>query len=210
MNYLYRLFSQERFRHFLHRQTLPSPAPMEQVQQSAPADPPDPLPGRDMMFTLIRENLTMQIQAGDQLDTKASGILVGGTTLVGFAFLVQHHPAGNCSSLIPIWMHHWPISMRLAIPYLPFLLSYVFTMIFAVLAFRIQTYWNVPDPVTALKRMNEPEKVLKESISQATAHFAKFNQTIVEWKARRIEWALYLLLAEIAFLVLLLVYQTVC
>lgn len=180
MSYLYRLFSQGRFRRFLHRQTLPSSVPQGQVQQSTPADPPDPLPGRDMMFALIRENLTMQIQTGDQLDTKASGVIVGGTTLVGFAFLVQHHPSGNCSSLIPIWLHHLPLAVRLAIPFIPFLFSYVLTMIFAVLAVRVETYWNVPDPVIALRRMNEPEKALKESISQATAHYAKVNQAVVQ------------------------------
>jgi hypothetical protein len=162
------------------------------------------------MYSLIRENLTTQLQVADQQDTKASGILVGGTTLVGFGFLVQHHLTGNCSSLIPNWVHRWPITVRLGLPYVPFLICYILTMIFAVLAYRVQIYWNVPDPVTALKRMNEPEKDLKYSLSQATAHYSKVNETILKWKADQIEWALRMLLAETAFLVLLLVYQTIC
>jgi hypothetical protein len=162
------------------------------------------------MFTLIREHLTMQHQVADQQDTKASGILIGGTTMVGFAFLVQHHPVGNCSLLIPLWLHHWPIMVRLALPYVPFLLCYVLSMIFALQASRIRGYWTVPDPVKALKSMNKSERELKLELSRAMAHFSKENEGTLDMKADRIQWAVRLLLGEIAALVLLLVYQTVC
>lgn len=213
MNYLFQLFHQGTFRLFPGQQTLSSPvSPLNnsQVQQGTPAKPPEPLPGRDLMYALIREHLVMQIQTGDQLDTKASGVLVWATTLVGFAFLAQHHPAGNCSSLLPLWLHQWPLAVRLALPYIPFLFSYVLAVVFTVLAFRIHTYWMVPDPVTALKRMHEPEQALKESLSQAIAHYAKKNEATIKLKAKRVQWAVSVLLSEVAFLVLLLVYQTIC
>jgi hypothetical protein len=162
------------------------------------------------MFTLIREYLTLQHQTADQQDTKASGILVGGTTMVGFAFLVQHHPVGNCSALIPIWLHQWPVMVRLAVPYAPFLLCYILVMIFALQASRIRGYWTVPDPVKALKSMKKPEQDLKLSLSQAMAHLSKENKTTLDTKAVWIRWAARMLVGEIAALVLLLLYQTVC
>ncbi|HYU76865.1 MAG TPA: hypothetical protein VEL31_29710 [Ktedonobacteraceae bacterium] len=162
------------------------------------------------MFTLIREHLTMQHQGADQLDTKAAGILVGGTTLVGFAFLVQHHPVGNCSVLIPTWLHHWPIMVRLGMPYIPFLLCYTFVIIFALQASHIRGYWTVPDPVKALKSMKETERGLKLSLSQSMAHYSKVNEMILDRKASLIQWAARLLLAETIALVLLLSYQTIC
>ncbi len=162
------------------------------------------------MFALIREHLTMQHQAADQHDTKAAGILVGGTALVGFAFLVQHHPVGNCSVLIPTWLHHWPIMVRLGIPYVPFLLCYTLVIIFALQASRIRGYWIVPDPVKALKSMKETERYLKLSLSQSMAHFSKVNEMILDRKATLIQWAARLLLAETIALVLLLFYQTIC
>lgn len=192
------------------RQPSSSLGSLEQDQQNAPADPYDPFPGRDLVFTLVRENLATQLQVADQQDTKASGILIGATTLFGFAFLVQHHPVGNCSSLIPVWMHHWPVAMRLALPYIPFLVCYILTMIFAAISYRVQKYWDVPNPVTAVGRMDESEKDLKYSLSLAIAHFATVNSLVIQWKAKQTERALYLLLAEMACLVLLLVYQTVC
>ncbi len=130
--------------------------------------------------------------------------------MVGFAFLVQHHPVGNCSLLIPLWLHHWPIMVRLALPYVPFLLCYVLSMIFALQASRIRGYWTVPDPVKALKSMNKSERELKLELSRAMAHFSKENEGTLDMKADRIQWAVRLLLGEIAALVLLLVYQTVC
>jgi hypothetical protein len=66
-----------------------------------------------LAFTLLCEYQTVQIQTADQLDAKASSIQIGATTLVGFAFLVQHHPVGNCSSLIPAFLHTWPLAKRL-------------------------------------------------------------------------------------------------
>ena len=162
------------------------------------------------MFTLIREYLAMQHQVSDQHDTKASGIVVGGTTMVGFAFLIQHHPMGNCSDLFPVWLHHWPIQTRLAIPYGPFLLCYAFSMIFAILAARIRGLWTIPDPVQALKSLKKPEQELKLELSQSMAHFAKENESILNKKANWIQWAVYMLLGETLTLILLLLYQTVC
>ena len=170
----------------------------------------DPLPGRDLMFNLIRDHLTMQHQAADQQDTKAAGILVGGTTMVGFAFLTQHHPMGNCSFLIPIWLHHLSIIVRLGILYLPFLLCYTFVIIFALQASRIRGYWTVPDPVKALQSMKETERDLKLSLSQSMAHFSKVNEMILDRKASLIQWAARMLLAETIALILLLFYQTIC
>jgi hypothetical protein len=210
MNKFFTFFRQRSFRLFPYRQTSPASVLTGQVPQNVPTDPTDPLPGRDLMFTLIHEYLTMQHQAADQLDTKAAGILVGGTTLVGFAFLVQHHPVGNCSVLIPTWVHHWPIMLRLGIPYLPFLLCYTLAIIFALQASRIRGYWTVPDPVKALKCMKETERGLKLSLSQSMAHFSKVNEMILDTKASLIKWAVRLLLAETIALVLLLFYQTIC
>src|SRR6266581_1494733 len=210
MNHMFTFLHLWRLRLFPHRQTLPAPISTGQTPQGVLADPPDPYPGRELMFTLIREHLTMQHQTADQQDTKASGILVGGTTMVGFAFLVQHHPVGNCSALVPIWLHQWPIMVRLAVPYVPFLLCYILSMIFALQASRIRGYWTVPDPVKALKSMNKSERELKLELSRAMAHFSKENEGTLDMKADRIQWAVRLLLGEIAALVLLLVYQTVC
>ncbi len=162
------------------------------------------------MFTLISERMARQSQAADQIDTKASGILIGGTTLVGFAFLIQHHTAGNCSDLIPIWLHHWPIMVRLGLPYIPFLTCYILMMIFALRASHVQTYTDIPNPGTALKRLNESERDLKLSLSQAMAHYSEYNQGIINGKAVWTQRASSMLLAEIATLVLLLVYQTIC
>jgi hypothetical protein len=210
MNHLFTRLHLLGLRLFSHRQTLPTPISIVQMPQGMPANPPDPYPGRELMFTLIRELLTLQHQTADQHDTKATGILVGGTTMVGFAFLVQHHPVGNCSALIPIWLHQWPVMIRLAIPYVPFLLCYLLSMIFALQASRIRGYWAVPDPVKALKIMKEPEQDLKLLLNRTMAHYSKINESILDKKAGWIRWAARLLVGEIAALVLLLLYQTVC
>src|SRR6266705_3008230 len=204
MDHLFTFFCQGRFRLFPRRSTSPASISTGQLPQSASTDPPDPYPGRELMFTLIREYLTMQHQVADQHNAKASGILVGGTTMVGFAFLIQHHPVGNCSDLFPIWLHHWPIQIRLAIPYGPFLLCYAFSMIFAILASRIRGLWTIPDPVQALKSLKKSEQELKLELSQSMAHFAKENESILNKKADWIQWAAYMLLGEIFTLVLLL------
>ncbi len=130
--------------------------------------------------------------------------------MVGFAFLVQHHPVGNCSALIPIWLHQWPVLVRLAVPYVPFLLCYLLSMIFALQAFRIRGYWTVPNPKKALKIMKESEQDLKLLLGRTMAHFSMDNEKTLDKKAGWIRWAARLLLGEIAALVLLLLYQTVC
>jgi hypothetical protein len=210
MGHLFTFFHQGRFRLFPRRSILQTSVPMGQVPQSAPANPPDPLPGRDFMFSLIREHLAMQHQAADQQDTKASGILIGATTMVGFAFLIQHHPVGNCSALFPIWLHRWSIVLRLALPYVLFLVFYTSSMICALQASRIRGYWIVPDPVKALKSMDKTEPELKLSLSQAMAHYSKINEKTLDRKAYWNRWAGRMLLCETLTLVLLLLYQTVC
>ena len=191
MNRLFTFFRQGRFRLFPRRSTSPASVFTGQMPQSAPADP---YPGRELIFTLIREYLTMQHQVADQHNAKASGILVGGTTMVGFAFLIQHHPVGNCSDLFPIWLHRWPIQIRLAIPYGPFLLCYAFSMIFAILASRVRELWAIPGPVQAWKSLKKPEQELKLELSQSMAHFAKENELVLNKKADWVQRAGYMLL----------------
>lgn len=165
------------------------------------------------MFAMLREHLMMQHQIADQQDTKAAGIVVGGTTMVGFVFLVQHRPLGYCTTLFPVWLlwlHHLPIPIKLGLPYCPFLACYLGSIIFALLASRIRGYWTVPQPVKALKSMNTPEQKLKEELSAAIGHFSVENQTILDTKARWLRWAVRFLLAQTLTLVFLLMYQTVC
>lgn len=208
MNWFFTFFRREISRFFSSRSVPPPSA--AQAQKIVSEKPPDPYPGRDLVFTLLRDHLLMQHQQADQLDLKASGVLVGGTTLVGFAFLAQHHPAGNCSSLFPLWLHHWPLAARLGLPYTPFLLGYIVSVLFALLALRISGYWAVPDPVFALKNIDKTEATLKYSLSQAIAHFSGLNQEVLERKAKKIQWASRFLLIETIALVLLLLYQTIC
>lgn len=210
MNRLINFFNKKSFRLFQRRSTLPKPTPTGQASQITPANTPGPSSGLDLIFTLLGERMARQSQAADQIDTKVAGIIVGGTTLVGFAFLIQHHPSGNCSVLIPSLLHHWPIMVKLGLPYVPFLAFYILTMFFALRAYRIQTYTDVPNPKTALRRIGESERDLKFSLSKAMAHYSEYNQDIINGKAVWAQRATNMLLVEIATLVLLLVYQTIC
>lgn len=210
MERLFTFFRQGRSRSFPSHSASPSPVSLEQKKLDAVEDPPDPYPGRDLMFTLIREHLLMQHQVADQHDVKGAGILVGGTTLVGFAFLFQHHLAGNCSIFIPTWLHYWPTAVRLGIPYIPFLLCYVLLVVFALQISRVRGYWTVPNPVKALKSMHIPEKDLKRTLSQAMAHYSKLNEITLDKKAFWIQMASWALLGETIALILFLLYQTIC
>jgi hypothetical protein len=163
-----------------------------------------------LAFTLLGEYQTVQIQTADQLDVKALNIQVGAATLVGFAFLVQHHPAGNCSVLIPAFLHSWPLAIRLALPYVPFLVFYVFTVIFALQASRTRIYARVPDPMKLLKYRAVPENEAKSLLNNMIAHTSKQNEAVLLRKAYWMTWAVRSLLVETLALVLLLLYQTVC
>jgi len=160
----------------------------------------------DLLFDLIKNRLTTQIDQADKLDTKASTIMTSATVVVSAALTLQ--------AVLPTLLRSFSnITVTTFLPLLPLsllALAYLTTMTFGTLAFWIRTYKLTPDPVGLYSSyLYEEEKETKAYVMRSMIEDYSKNEKELDKKVVWNKVAFIALLFEIIFFLAFLIFHAV-
>ncbi len=171
-------------------------------------------PSLQLTFDLVVERFKSQVDRLNALDQKASFSLTTATGFVSAGLALQSlllpHSHSVCAPLIPGVLYSLPTFIKRALPVLPLLFSYFFVILTGYQAYKTYKIDEVPKPRSLIEHLSEPEYYTKASILKAMIEAYDENAKKLDKKAILINKAFLFLMFEVAALVILLTYQSVC
>lgn len=155
------------------------------------------LPSLDVIFDIAKDRLDAQMAVIDGLDTKANFLLGAASVVIGLAIAFQ--------AAIPL-TPGLPVGSRLlhAAPLGPLLVAYIVTAYLTYRAMAVKKYSYAPDPDVLLSYLEKPMLQTKEEVARAMVDAHTKNGPAITDKAKWVRRASWLLIAEVAALVLAL------
>ena len=160
-------------------------------------------PSLDVVFDLTKERIEGQLTQVDAIDVKINFILGSATAAISAGLIVQGLTASSLSLLL---------TNRLlqSLPIILLFVSYLGTMLSAVIAYRLKEYRGVARPETLLNQyLKEQISTTKTEVSKYMVEAYKHNAKLIDKKVFWAQFSLYALIIEVMVLSGAVLFQTI-
>lgn len=166
--------------------------PKSQTQVQIPIDFPD-LHSLELVFDLVKDRHSVQMDQSDKLDTKAYSIMTSATALVSAALVLQAVlPSLQSFPKLPITgmiLQVIPLALLLA--------TYLGVMVTAIAAYKLRKFYYSPDPDALYQDyLQKSERYTKAKVLRAVIEDYRRNEKEIDRKITWNRWAIRALWTE--------------
>lgn len=160
----------------------------------------------DLIFDLVKDRSTVQMDQSDKLDAKAYSVMTSATALVSAALVLQAVlPSLQPSPHISVFNEVLQLILLVLL-----LAAYLTVMITAILAYKLRKYYQTPNPIVLYQNYSDkPERYTKAKVLRSVVEDYKKNEEENDDKIKWNKWAIRALWAETILFVAFLLFHAV-